>query len=53
MSERTDQKLREVAVAWYAFRHEAEFAAGFLDDAGIPYRMQVDDPVLGSGVKLF
>lgn len=51
MSDRTDQKLREVAVAWYAFRHEAEFAAGFLDDARIPYRMQVDDPILGSGIS--
>lgn len=51
MSDRTDQKLREVSVAWYAFRHEAEFAAGFLDDAGIPFRMQIDDPVLGSGVS--
>jgi hypothetical protein len=51
VSERTDQKLREVAIAWYAFRHEAEFAAGFLDDAGIPYRMQLDDPVLGSGMS--
>jgi hypothetical protein len=51
MSDRTDRKLREVAVAWYAFRHEAEFAAGFLDDAGIPFRMQVDDPLLGYGVS--
>jgi len=47
----TDRKSREVVIAWYAFRHEAEFAAGFLDDAGIPYRMQFDDPILGSGVS--
>ena len=25
------------------FSHEAEFAAGFLDEAGIPYRLQHDD----------
>jgi hypothetical protein len=50
MGTQMDRKLHEVAVAWYPFRHEAEFAAGFLEDAGIPFRMQVDDPVLGSGV---
>lgn len=47
MSDRVDQKLEQVAVAHYAYRHEAEFAAGFLDDAGIGYRLQVDDPGLG------
>lgn len=47
MSDRTDRKLQQVAVGRYGYRHEAEFAAGFLDDAGIPYRLQVDDPVLG------
>ena len=47
MDERTDRKLRHVAVGHYAYRHEAEFAAGFLEEAGIPYRMQVDDPALG------
>ncbi len=47
MSDRIDQKLEQVAIAHYAYRHEAEFAAGFLDDAGIGYRLQVDDPGLG------
>ena len=46
-SDREDTKLREVAVASYGYRHEAEFAAGFLEDAGIPYRLQIDDPALG------
>jgi hypothetical protein len=43
MSERIDKKLQQVAVGEFTYRHEAEFAAGFLDDAGIPYRLQVDD----------
>lgn len=47
MSDREDRKLREVPVASYQYRHEAEFAAGFLKDAGIPYRLQIDDPALG------
>lgn len=47
MSDRTERKLQQVVVGRYGYRHEAEFAAGFLDDAGIPYRLQVDDPVLG------
>lgn len=47
MAEREDRKFREVAVGRYGYRHEAEFAAGFLHDAGIPYRLQVDDPSLG------
>lgn len=47
MSDREDRKLREVPLATYAYRHEAEFAAGFLEDAGIPYRLQIDDPALG------
>ena len=47
MGDREDRKLREVAVGRYGYRHEAEFAAGFLDDAGIPYRLQVDDPAMG------
>lgn len=34
---------RDVLVAEYVYRHEAEFGAGFLVDAGIPYRIQVDD----------
>ena len=40
---RQDKKLEQVAVGQYGYRHEAEFAAGFLDDAGIPYRLQIDD----------
>ena len=32
-----------VLVAEYVYRHEAEFAAGFLTDAGIPHRLQADD----------
>lgn len=47
MTERVDFKLRHVAVATYRYRHEAELAAGFLDDAGIPYRLQIDDPAMG------
>lgn len=47
MSDRTDRKLVEIPVARYAYRHEAEFGAGFLEDAGIPYRLQIDDPALG------
>jgi len=40
---RIDKKLQQVAVGEYTYRHEAEFAAGFLADAGIPFRLQVDD----------
>ena len=43
MSGNTDRKLQDVVVARYQYRHEAEFAAGFLDDAEIAYRLQVDD----------
>lgn len=32
-----------VPIASYLYRHEAEFAAGFLADAGIPFRLQADD----------
>lgn len=32
-----------VAIAEYHYRHEAEFAAGFLRGAGIPFRLQIDD----------
>lgn len=32
-----------VRIAEYLYRHEAEFAAGFLRDAGIPFRLQIDD----------
>ncbi|MDH3424291.1 MAG: DUF2007 domain-containing protein, partial [Gemmatimonadota bacterium] len=51
MSDRQDRKLDEVVVARYTYRHEAEFAAGFLKDAGIPYRLQIDDPSLGISVS--
>ena len=43
MTDRTDPELEEVAVGQFRYRHEAEFAAGFLRDAGIPYRLQIDD----------
>jgi hypothetical protein len=43
MSDRIDKKLEQVAVAEFTYRHEAEFAAGFLTDAGIPHRLQIDD----------
>ena len=50
MSDQVERKLQEVPVARYEYRHEAEFAAGFLDDAGIPFRLQVDDPALGISI---
>jgi hypothetical protein len=34
---------QEVILATFRYRHEAELAAGFLLDAGIPYRLQIDD----------
>ena len=34
---------REAIVARFRYRHEAELAAGFLMDAGIAYRLQIDD----------
>lgn len=43
----TDRKLQQIALASYNYRHEAEFAAGFLEDAGIPYLLQIEDPTLG------
>ena len=48
---RVERKLQAVVVARYSWRHEAEFAAGFLSDAGIPYRLQIDDPSLGISVS--
>lgn len=47
MSERVDRKLIEVPIVRYGYRHEAEFASGFLEEAGIPYRLQVEDATLG------
>ena len=32
-----------IELARYAYRHEAEIAAGFLEDAGIQAMVQVDD----------
>ncbi|MDX1493233.1 MAG: hypothetical protein R3253_04095 [Longimicrobiales bacterium] len=47
MTERSDRKLQQVPLASFNYRHEAEFAAGFLQDAGIPFRLQIEDPTLG------
>lgn len=47
MSDRVDRKLVEVPIVRYGYRHEAEFASGFLDEAGIPYRLAVEDATLG------
>ncbi len=52
MSGRTDRKLQDVVVARFQYRHEAEFAAGFLDDARIPYRLQVDDAAMGMMISI-
>lgn len=38
-----DEKDAEVILARFRYRHEAELAAGFLSDAGIPFRLQIDD----------
>jgi hypothetical protein len=46
VTDRVDGKVASVPIATYAYRHEAEFAAGFLDDAGIAYRLQVDDAAM-------
>jgi hypothetical protein len=43
VSRQVDRKQQEVAVAEFQYRHEAEMAAGFLADAGIPFRLQSDD----------
>jgi hypothetical protein len=43
LSNRVERKLQHVAIAEFRYRHEAELAAGFLADAGIPYRLQTDD----------
>jgi len=51
VTERIEQKLTEVAVAQFGYRHEAEFAAGFLEDASIPFRLQIDDPAMGISVS--
>jgi len=51
MTDKVDRKVQEVRVGEYRYRHEAEFAAGFLEDAGIPYRLQIDDAG-GAGLGL-
>ena len=38
-----EPRQNDVLIAEYVYRHEAEFGAGFLADAGIPYRVQADD----------
>ena len=43
MRRQVEHKLQPVRVGEYRYRHEAELAAGILEDAGIPYRMLVDD----------
>jgi hypothetical protein len=50
MSDRLDNKVKDVVLARFQYRHEAEFAAGFLAEAGIPYRLQIDDPALGLSI---
>ena len=50
MSDRLDYKQRDVVLARFHYRHEAEFAAGFLEEAGIPYRLQIDDPAIGLSI---
>ena len=46
MTDEDEGALANVRIGSYAYRHEAEFAAGFLDDAGIAYRLQVDDAAM-------
>lgn len=46
MTDEVDDDGASVPIATYAYRHEAEFAAGFLEDAGIAYRLQVDDAAM-------
>ena len=36
-------RQKDVLIAEYVYRHEAEFSAGFLADVGIPFRVQADD----------
>jgi hypothetical protein len=43
LSKEVDRKLQHVPIAEFQYRHEAELAAGFLSDAGIPFRLQSDD----------
>ena len=43
MTMRNEPRQKDVLIAEYVYRHEAEFGAGFLADAGIPFRVQADD----------
>ena len=52
LSGKTDRKLQDVVLARFQYRHEAEFAAGFLDDAQIAYRLQVDDAGMGMMISI-
>ena len=51
MTRKVERKLQHVPIAEFQYRHEAELAAGFLSDAGLPYRLQVDDAG-GAGLGL-
>ncbi len=43
MTSTRDDAEGEVVLARFRYRHEAELAAGFLLDGGIPFRLQIDD----------
>jgi len=43
MTMSNEPRQKDVLIAEYVYRHEAEFGAGFLADAGIPFRVQADD----------
>ena len=43
MTMSNEARQNDVLIAEYVYRHEAEFGAGFLADAGIPFRVQADD----------
>jgi len=38
--------MAEILLMRFVFRHDAEFAQGYLHDAGIPARVMSDDPTL-------
>lgn len=47
------RRLREVVVATFTYRHEAEFARGYLADDGLPSRVLYDDAGgMGEGLSL-
>lgn len=39
----SDKPSEFETIARFSYRHDAEFARGFLDDAGIPSELEVDD----------